>query len=151
MILATRHTGLVVRDLDKSLVFYRDILGLSIFKRMKESGPYIEWVVGIPGVVLEWIKLKANDGSLVELIQYHSSSEVSQQTVNFPSDRLGCSHIAFTVTDIDGLYKNLVDKGYHCNSVPQFSPDGKVKVMYGHDPDGIIIEFVQEVINDCLS
>ena len=71
MILATRHTGLVVRDLDKSLVFYRDILGLSIFKRMKESGPYIEWVVGIPGVVLEWIKLKANDGSLVELIQYH--------------------------------------------------------------------------------
>ncbi|MCZ7611845.1 glyoxalase [Candidatus Kuenenia stuttgartiensis] len=146
MILATRHTGLVVRDLDKAVVFYCDILGLSIFKRMKESGSYIERVVGIPGVALEWIKLKANDGSLVELIQYHSSSVISQEIENSPSDRLGCSHIAFTVNDIDRLYSALIGNGYHCNSVPQPSPDGTVKVMYAHDPDGIIVELVQELV-----
>ena len=145
MILATRHTGLVVRDLERSVAFYRDIFGLSVLKLMKESDRYIEQVVGIQGATLEWVKLKALDNSLIELIQYYTSPAVPKYTENFPSDRFGCSHIAFTVTDIDGLYKTLVDKGYHCNSMPQFSPDGKVKVMYGHDPDGIIIEFVQEV------
>lgn len=146
MILATRHTGLVVRDLEVSLAFYRDILGLSVFKRMKESGPYIEHVVGIPGVLLEWIKLKVSDGSLVELIQYHTNSGISQEIVNLSSDRLGCSHIAFTVNDIDRLYEVLVAKGYYCKSVPQMSPDGSVKVMYCHDPDGIIVELVEEVV-----
>lgn len=145
MILATRHTGIVVRDLSKSLVFYKDILGLTILKRTTESGTYIEQLVGIPGVILEWVKLKAKDGSLVELIQYHSNSNISQKVGNLPSDRLGCSHIAFTVTDIDNVYKTLCDKGYHCNSNPQVSPDGLVKVLYCHDPDGIILEFVQEL------
>lgn len=145
MILSTRHTGLVVRDLNKSLIFYRDILGLSVFKRMKESGTYIERLVGIPGVTLEWIKLQACDGSLLELIKYHTGSGVSQEIENFPSDKLGCSHIAFTVNDIDRLYSVLIDNGYHCNSVPQLSPDGTVKVMYAHDPDGIIVELVQEL------
>jgi catechol 2,3-dioxygenase-like lactoylglutathione lyase family enzyme len=145
MILATRHTGLVVRDLEVSLVFYRDILGLSVFKRMKESGTYIERLVGIPGATLEWIKLQVCDGSLLELIKYHTGSGVSQEIENFPSDKLGCSHIAFTVNDIDRLYSVLIDNGYHCNSVPQLSPDGAVKVMYAHDPDGIIVELVQEL------
>jgi len=147
MILATRHTGLVVRDLNKSLIFYRDILGLSVFKRMKESGPYIERVVGIPGASLEWIKLRVPDGSLIELIQYFSGSGVQQEIENSSSDRIGCSHGAFTVNDIDRLYSVLIDNGYHCNSMPQLSPDGTVKVMYAHDPDGIIVELVQELVN----
>ena len=148
MILATRHTGLVVRDLGKSVIFYCDILGLSVFKRMKESGPYIERLVGIPGATLEWMKLQVCDGSLLEIIKYHTDSGVSQEIEieNFPSDKLGCSHIAFTVNDIDRLYSVLIGNGYHCNSVPQLSPDGTVKVMYAHDPDGIIVELVQELV-----
>lgn len=146
MILAARHTGIVVRNLNKSLLFYKDILGLTIFKRMTESGPHIERLVGIPGAVLEWVKLKAKDGSLVELIQYHSNSNIFQKVENIPSDRLGCSHIAFTVADIDNVYKALTNKGYHCNSSPLVSPDGLVKVMYCHDPDGTTLELVQEIV-----
>ena len=145
MILSTRHTGLVVRDMEKSLIFYRDILGLSVLKQMKETGPYIERVVGIPDVTLEWIKLQAPDGSLVELIQYFSGSGAQQEIEDFPSDRIGCSHIAFTVKDVDQLYRTLIKKGYYCNSAPQISPDGSVEVMYCHDPDGIIVELVEDV------
>lgn len=145
MILSTRHTGLVVCDMGKSLIFYRDILGLSVLKQMKETGPYIEQVVGIPGASLEWIKLQAPDGSVVELIQYFSGSGIQQEIANFPSDRIGSLHIAFTVKDIDRLYRTLIKKGYDCNSAPQLSPDESVKVIYCHDPDGIIVELVEEV------
>ena len=50
MILNIRHTGIVVRDLESSLDFYRDLLGLSVWKREKEEGAFIENVVNIPGV-----------------------------------------------------------------------------------------------------
>ena len=59
MIRETRHTGLVVRNLERSLAFY-EALGLRVWKRDKESGPFIETVVGIPGVRLEWVKLRAS-------------------------------------------------------------------------------------------
>jgi len=145
LIKAIRHTGIVVRNLDKSISFYCDILGFSVSSRKKETGFYIEQIVGIPGVRLEWAKLKIQDGSLIELIQYHSDACETASVENYPSDRLGCSHIAFTVSDIEGLYKLLHDKGCHCNSLPMSNPECFAKVMYCHDPDGIIIEFVEEV------
>lgn len=144
-ILAARHTGLVVRDLETSLAFYRDFLGLELAGRAREEGPYIENLVGIPGAILEWAKLKTPGGHLVELLQYISHPAPDSPEVLGRADRPGCSHLAFTVADIDSLFEALAAAGHKCNHAPQFSPDGKVKVMYAHDPDGIILELVQEI------
>ena len=143
MILATRHTGLVVRDLERSLAFYRDVLGLEVWRRATESGTFIDKLVGIAKVNLEWAKLKAPDGSVVELLQYHSHPG-DAPFENSPSNKLGCSHIAFTVVDVDAAYRRLDQMGIHCNAEPQVSPDGAAKVLYCHDPDGIILELVEE-------
>lgn len=144
-ILAARHTGLVVKDLGLSLAFYRDLLGLELAGRAREEGLYIENLVGIPGAVLEWAKLKTPGGHLVELLQYVSHPSPAEPEELGRANRPGCSHLAFTVADIDALFEALVAAGYKCNHAPQASPDGKVKVMYAHDPDGIILEFVQEL------
>jgi len=139
-----RHTGLVVRDLKQSLHFYQDILGLSVWKRAREEGPFIEKLVGIPGVSLEWIKLKTGDDSLVELLQYHSHPDQTP-IKNSTSNQVGCSHVAFTVDNLEKVYRKLCNRGIHCNSEPLISPDGKAKVLYCHDPDGIILELVEEI------
>lgn len=144
MAISVRHAGLVVSDLERSLAFYRDIIGLRVRAGMTESGDYIEKVVGIPGAVLEWVKLEAADGSLVELIEYKKGMGPSGQTENANADRRGFSHVAFTVHDIEGMYTTLCTGGFHCNNPPEPSPDGGVKVMYCHDPDGIIVELVEE-------
>jgi catechol 2,3-dioxygenase-like lactoylglutathione lyase family enzyme len=143
VVLGTRHTGLVVRDLERSLAFYRDLLGLEVWRRATEEGSYIENVVGISNVRLEWAKLKAPDGSVVELLQYHSHPD-SAPVENSPSNRLGCSHVAFTVGDLDFTFSKLQLMGVHCNNEPQVSADGAAKVLYCHDPDGIILELVEE-------
>ncbi len=145
MILGTRHTGLVVRDLKTSLAFYKDVLGLQEWKRAVEEGAYIETVVGISGVRLEWVKLRAADGSVLELIQYHSHPETSTGIELVPSNRLACPHVAFTVRNVNEAYGVLKQKGCVCKSAPQLSPDGAAKVMYCHDPDGIILELVEEM------
>ncbi len=145
MALSMRHAGLVVRDLERSLAFYRDIIGLKVRARMTESGEYIERVVGIPGAVLEWAKLECPEGSLVELIEYKKGMVCAEGPGNAGAYRRGFSHVAFTVLDIEDMYRTLEARGFHCNNPPEPSPDGLVKVMYCHDPDGIIVELVEEL------
>jgi catechol 2,3-dioxygenase-like lactoylglutathione lyase family enzyme len=128
-----------------SLKLYRDILGLTVLKQADEEGDYIEKLVGIEKARLKWIKLKSPDGYLIELLQYTYPKLPAAQPANSPSNAIGCSHVAFTVKDIDKLYRVLTEKGYHCNASPQLSPDKKAKIMYCHDSDGIIIELVEEI------
>lgn len=145
MITAARHTGIVVRDLERSLKFYKDTLGLKIWKRATEKGQYIDTVVGIAEVVVEWVKLQVEDGYLIEILQYKSHPSRNTPSGNFAANKIGCSHIAFTTSDIDKLYEALCANGYECNNHPINSPDGLARVMYCYDPDGIIVELVQEL------
>jgi catechol 2,3-dioxygenase-like lactoylglutathione lyase family enzyme len=139
-----RHTGLVVRDIDSSLKFYSGLLGLPIVSRHIEEGEYISNLVGIQNVKLEWAKLQDKNGIIVELLHYHSRPDNFSESA-YPSDRHGASHVAFTINEIDKLYLTLLANNIHCNSVPLVSPDGKVKVLYCHDPEGILVELVEEL------
>lgn len=53
MIRATLHTGLVVRNLERSTTFYRDVLGLEVWRRTIEESNNIDDVVGIPNMRVE--------------------------------------------------------------------------------------------------
>lgn len=143
MILNKRHTGLVVRDLGQSIRFY-EALGLNVWRRQEECGSFIDTVVGIPNVRVEWAKLKCADGAMVELLQYHSCPDVSPPSAT-PSNRLGCSHVAFTVDDIARTCRKVVSLGGAIVNPPAVAPGGGVKVAYCHDPDGILLELVEEI------
>jgi len=145
MILNKRHTGLVVHDLDRSISFYEG-LGLKVWRREEESGPFIDTVTGIPGVRVEWVKMKCLDGSLVELLQYRSHPDI-QPLAATPSNRLGCSHIAFTVVDIAQICSEIVRLGGNVVNPPVIAPSGLVSVAYCHDPDGILMEVVEEIVS----
>jgi catechol 2,3-dioxygenase-like lactoylglutathione lyase family enzyme len=138
-----RHIGIVVRDLQKSVKFYEDLLNLEVFTEMLEEGKYVEDLVGIKKASIKWAKLKAKKGAIFELLEYKDSKYKDKE--DYPANRLGCSHIAISVADIDIVYKKLQKYDCKCNSKPLFSPDGKVKVMYCHDIDGTILEIVEEV------
>lgn len=143
MIRSVRHTGLVVRDIERSVSFY-SALGLKVWQREVETGPFIDAVVGIPGVRLEWAKLRVPDGPLLELLQYHSHPD-GQSLCAAPSNRLGCSHVAFTVDDLSATCALVGRLGGSMINPPAEAPGGKVRVVYCHDPDGILIELVEEL------
>lgn len=148
MISSIRHTGIVVRNLDESLRFYCGILGLSIYKQCTEKpGQFIDKLTGINNVKLEWVKVIIPKGGLIELLQYHShpDPDVFKAPETFPSNRLGCSHISLTVDNLSQLYDELIKNGYKCNSKPLLSPDAKVKILYCHDPDGVILELIEDL------
>lgn len=139
MIINTRHIGIVVKDLVIAARFFENILGLERYGHGVESGKYIDNVVGLDGVNIEWVKFKAGN-CLVELLQYHS-----HQLKHIKLPQVGSAHIAFTVKNIDNVYKKLNDNGYICNCMPQISSDEKAKFMYCNGPDGIVLELVEEL------
>jgi len=58
---------------------------------------------------------------------------------------LGASHVAFTVENVEKEYRKLQEQGVVFTCEPQVSPDGKAKVTFCVDPDGVPIELVQEL------
>jgi len=140
-----RHFGIVVTDMEKSLKFYRDFLGLKIKVDAIEEGPFIDAILGFKNIKVRTVKMLADEeNTLVELLCYESYKKEKKEK-NREIFNIGASHIAFTVDDLDYEYKRLKEKGIKFNCPPQISPDGKAKVTFCYDPDNTPIELVEEL------
>lgn len=143
MITGVNHTSFTVSDLDKSLVFYGDLLGMPILSNAKERPiKFTEKVVGIPGAHLKIAYLDAW-GHKLELIQYlsHPGGRVTTQTCD-----VGSAHLCFDVDDVNTMVRELAAKGVKFKGTPQLIPAGVNKgglAVYLEDPDGITLEFIQ--------
>ena len=144
MITEIRHTGIVVNDLEKMIEFYEQ-LGFKIKNRQIESGEFIDKVTGLKGVKLEWAKLMPKkNNSMIELLKYHSHN-ISKKKNKQKSNQYGCSHIAFTVNNIDNMISRILNKGGSIVNESSISPDTKAKVSYCHDPEGNLMEIVEVI------
>ena len=142
MIKEIRHTGIVVDDLDASMHFYCDMLGFKIQKKMVESGDYIDNMLSLKNVKVTTVKLNFDNNQMIELLYYHThprSKELEEIC------RVGISHIAFSVNNLDDVYNKLALNGIIFNSPPQYSPDGFAKVTFCRAPEGTFIELVEEI------
>ena len=73
MIKDVRHVGIVVSNMEKSLKFYRDLLGLKIKSLVNEEGKFLDNMLSHENVKNKVAKLYAKNGNvLVELINSKS-------------------------------------------------------------------------------
>ena len=143
---AIHHCGLVVRDLDRSIYFYHDILGLPFANEPTEwlSGPQLEAGVGVPGATLRQVALWAGEHSLMELIEYGNRPESSTSSV--PNNYLGAAHVCFLVEDVRARKAELEAKGVQFYTDVNVVDDGPLagwRWVYFSDPDGLALELVE--------
>ena len=144
MIKDVRHVGIMVSDMEKSLKFYRDLLGLKVKSLEDEEGEFLDNMLAHENVKNKVAKLYAkNDNALVELVESISHPRNKTDRDFFT---IGASHFALTVDNIDETYDYLIKNGVKFTAPPQQTPDRLVKVTFCEDPDGTPIELV-EVIN----
>lgn len=140
-----RHVGLVVQELRRAQAFYQQVFGLTVVSEQVEIGPYIDTLVSIDQVEIHWVKLGDGSGFLLELLCYRKHPDPPASVdAPYPAFRHGCSHVAFTVPSIDDTYPRVTEAGGRFLSPIQFSPDGRVRVAYCSDPEGILFEVVEE-------
>jgi len=137
-----RHVGIVVSDLERSLRFYRDLLGFDVKKDNVEHGKYIDEFLGLDGVIVQTIKMTLNDKDMIELLHYKTNEKKPEKIA---INQIGCTHFAITVNDIEAIYRRFTDEGVGFINSPRLSSDGLAKVAFCKDPDGFYIELVEEV------
>jgi len=136
-----RHTGIVVRDMERSLAFYRDLLGLKPVIDFVQKGRYIDTLLGMKGADLHMVKLVAEGGGMVELLHFRSHRRSRPARADFC--RIGPTHVALTVDRLDDAYETLRARRVPFVAAPIASPDGKARVAFCRDPDGTFIELVE--------
>jgi catechol 2,3-dioxygenase-like lactoylglutathione lyase family enzyme len=141
------HISVTVSDMDRSLAFYRDTLGLKEMERHRLEGETISKMAGKKDVVMQVVRLAAPDTPTILL----DLQEYVQPKGRVSDAKLGDvahSHFCFGVPDVWGAYRELSAKGLKFVSEPvSFDLEwGIVHVVFMYDPDGYIIELVQSPI-----
>ena len=138
------HISVTVSDMDRSLAFYRDMLGLREIERHLLEGETISKMAGKDGVVMQVVRLQAPEttGMLIDLQQYVSpKGGVS----NGKLGDVGHSHICLGVPNLVEAYSEMQEQGVKFVSEPvSFDLDWAiVHVVFLEDPDGYILELMQ--------
>ena len=140
LVIGYRHTGIIVKDMEKSLNFYKDILGLQVIQDFSDSSDYINKISGLTNADIHMIKLKAEDGTILEILEYrnHPTELIDQEIYN-----VGACHIALQVRDAWDAYKKLTDNNVRIISEPVLSSEGMAKVFFCFDPNNVRVELVE--------
>src|SRR5438874_13830660 len=116
------HTRYRVHDLEKTVSFYKDVLGLDELRR-QTSGR---------GSQLVFLKAPGGDEE-IEICKFDESGPV----VVGPD----LTHLAFEVDDLDKFAKEAAARGYPLSDGPHSSGSGKIAFIDA--PEGYEIELIQ--------
>ena len=148
MLKACWHFSFTVSDLERSVAFYRDLLGMRLVHRQEQANEYTARLVGYENAHLKVAQLTidgmpaSRSGHLLELVEYvHPDCEATDTAICRP----GTAHMAFEVSDIHDDYERCWPPA--CTSIPaqchhQRHQQGGY-TCYFRDPDDITLEMVE--------
>ena len=139
------HIAVCVRDLDKSLAFYRDILGMEVvFDQVQDTT-----TGGLPHVYKQarqtrrtvHLKFGQDNTNPRLVVTSHPNEDPDGNPIKL--DQVGLSHYSFSVPDTKALMAELTAKGVQLAAPPEVWTDdqGNVSNFYVYDPDGILVQF----------
>jgi catechol 2,3-dioxygenase-like lactoylglutathione lyase family enzyme len=139
------HTGYTVSDLDRSVAFYRDMLGCEVIATQEKEGGYLAAIVGYPDAHVRMAHLRIpGGGHVIELFEYLSPPGVR---ADVEPRNVGASHLCFVVDDLGALYARLRELGVSSFVSPPVDVDTGINrgglALYLRDPDGITVELFQ--------
>jgi catechol 2,3-dioxygenase-like lactoylglutathione lyase family enzyme len=135
------HVGICVSNLERSMRFYRDLLGFSYEHQLEVEGEPTDTLLRLRGTKLH-AEYLARDGVRIELL--HFANPPSPLRPERPMNQYGLTHLSFRVTDMDAVLKGLRAAGERIleETVIRF-PEWQSAACFIIDPDGQLIELVQ--------
>lgn len=123
MVKKLNHTRYRVADLEKTVHFYKDVLGLQEVRRMTSGR----------GSQLVFFKAPESE-ELIEICKFDASGPVQVGP--------DLTHLAFEVDDIEAFARHSSALGYPLSDGPHKSPGGSV-IAFIDAPEGYEIELIQ--------
>jgi lactoylglutathione lyase len=140
------HGGITVSDMEASLAFYRDGLGLPVTVDAMRDTPYLHETLAVPFSAIRYVLLSVpgTPGSFVELLEYQGVERMAAAAR--PCDP-GSGHLCLRVRDATAAFARMVALGYRSRSSRAVDVDSGTnaggKIAYFADPDGYWIELLE--------
>jgi len=143
-VISADHTGITVSNLERSLEFWRDVLGFEFSHRAHQTGEMAEQIIGVKGAELKLAVLKTPGGHKIELLEYLAPAD--RKCANPRPCDVGHVHVALTVDNLETVLEKIAASGWKAAGKPQTlerGPNAGKRVVYVRDPDGTTIELMQ--------
>jgi glyoxylase I family protein len=144
-IIAADHTGITVSNLERSLAFWRDVLGFEFSHSTHQKGKMAEQITGVKGAELKLAVVKLPTGHKIELLEYLAPADRKRDNDLRPCD-VGHVHVALAVENLGALLQQIAASGWKAAGKPQSltsGPNAGKCVIYVRDPDGTTIELME--------
>jgi len=141
-LLRLTHIGVCVSDLQRSLPFYRDLLGFTYRSELQVAGEPSDTLLQLPNVDLHAVYLE-RDGVRLELLHYRSPGHRGDGAPR-QMNALGLTHLSFRVDNLAATREALEAAGVRVLERTHIDiPAFEAAAIMVTDPDGTLIELVQ--------
>lgn len=148
------HASFTVANMDRSLEFYCEILGLELHHRQVQKNIYTSQLVAFEDAHLDVAMLKVPNAFAgpsnhhLELVEYlHPRGEKTDVSTNRP----GAPHLAFVTDDIHRDFERMKSAGVRFKAVAPIAISAGINAggytIYFLDPDDITLEMVQPPVD----
>ena len=127
MIVGFNHSGFVVKDIEKQIRFYVDVLDLQVIRTFSSDHQSSQHT-GLSNAYRELVFLGKPGKD------------------HMPNTHIGAAHICFNVENLKEFYEKLCLKGMVFLTEPITRKDdhgNSISICYGRDPEGNWIEFIE--------
>jgi catechol 2,3-dioxygenase-like lactoylglutathione lyase family enzyme len=133
------HVGLTVKDLERSLKFYRDVAGMTAGAIFDGQSAEFDALTNNPGARLRGVHLKAGP-FMLQLLEYKAGGAGA---LDLHHNKIGSPHLSFYVPDVEAKYAELKQRGEVAITSDLVQIARNMRSFYTEDPDGVPVEFLQ--------
>jgi catechol 2,3-dioxygenase-like lactoylglutathione lyase family enzyme len=133
------HIGLTVLDVERSVVFYRDVAGMEVWSRRQMQGEWFDTLTHNHGAVIDVAMLRLGSFTL-QLVQY---LEAGGDVLPVAHHHVGNPHLCINVADVDTMHDRAVAHGGLAPTPIVDILGSGIRSFYVRDPDGVPVEFLQ--------
>lgn len=128
MLLGFEHVGMTASDLDRTLAFYCDLVGLTLVLRRKNERAELAFV--------------DTGNGMLEILRPIADVARSRDV---PPHEAGMRHLTFAVTSVDAMVERLEAAGVEVIERPRpaYFTELIHRVAFVRDPDGVLVEFIE--------
>ena len=137
-----RYPVFLVENMDDSLSFYRDLLGLQVDGQGKNLPGEIDGDAACAGRSIRWALLGSKTGFCLKLVSPVNSKILP--AAPWKMQKIGFTHVAFGVENLGGYYLKLKDR-VNFKSPPasvSAGPHQGGQAVYLTSPEGMTLEFI---------
>ncbi len=146
-----KRTAIIVRDMERSLAFYRDVMGLNVWVEGEagEELPALYQLLGMPPCHMRWVVLQSNDVDWGMVALFELTDPAPEDDTHPSIDRVnrGEACLVFHTSDVDALHAKARELGLTILCPPTVlelaQHDTVSKEMTLRDPNGVLVNLVE--------